>query len=125
MKFVDASVLVRIITNDAPDLAAKARRVVAAAKPGSLMLLDAVLGEACYILEFNPLYTIPRTVVHQNLTDLISLPAFQTTIESKAALALYGERHELDYIDCLLLGLSYSKKTNLLTCDKTLWKQLS
>jgi predicted nucleic acid-binding protein len=67
-QLVDTNVLVRFFTGDPPDLASKARRLVARADAGELVLLilPVVVAETFYTLE--SLYEIERKLVATKLS---------------------------------------------------------
>ncbi len=65
--FLDTSVVVRYLTNDPPDMAARAARLIDS--EAELLLTDGILGEAAYVLLKR--YGVPRAVVVDNLIALV------------------------------------------------------
>lgn len=65
--FLDTSVVVRYLTNDPPDMAARAARIIDS--DAELLLTDGILGEVAYVLLKR--YKVPRAVVVDNLIALV------------------------------------------------------
>lgn len=65
--FVDTRVIVRYLTNDPPDLAEKAARIIDA--EDDLLLTDVVLAETAYVL--TSVYRVPRSAVVDHLVGLL------------------------------------------------------
>jgi predicted nucleic acid-binding protein len=90
---VDTNVLVRHLTGDPADLAARATAYLGSAR--ELLLTDLVAAETVYVLE--SFYEAPRNEV---ATALRSLVAFESLVCVDAALLLRAiEVHETDRID--------------------------
>lgn len=70
-QLVDTNILVRFLTGDPPDLAGKARRLVARADAGEIVLLvlPVVVAETFYTLE--SFYEIERKLVASKLSALL------------------------------------------------------
>ena len=91
--FVDTNVLVRHLTGDPPDLAARATAYLASVR--ELLLTDLVAAETVYVLE--SFYEAPRNEV---ATALRSLVAFDSLVCVDPALLLRAvEVYETDRID--------------------------
>lgn len=69
--FVDTNILVRHLTGDPPDQAARASRFLAAAD--ELLLADLVVAEVVYVLE--SFYEVPRPRVAELVRAIIAFPA--------------------------------------------------
>ena len=91
--FVDTNVLIRHLTGDPPDLAARATALLASST--ELLLADSIVAETVYVLE--SYYKVPR----QQVTEAIrSLLAFEPVITVDPALLLRAvEVYEIDRLD--------------------------
>lgn len=91
--FVDTNILVRHLTGDPPDLAARASRFLAEER--DLFLTDLVVAETVYVLE--SFYEAPRGVVAEAVRALI---AFESVICVDPSLLLRAvEVYEVDRLD--------------------------
>ena len=108
MKYLDTNILVRLITNDSPNLTRQAIDWVQSSKTGECMVLDAVLVETCFVLEFHE-YQMKRHDIYQALTAFLDLPQTTCASASLGALQLFNDHPSLDYADCLLLTLGGKK----------------
>lgn len=91
--FVDTNVLVRHLTGDLPDLAARATAYLDTER--ELLLTDLVVAETVYVLE--SFYEAPRDQVAQAVRSLV---AFESILCVDPALLLRAiEVHETDQID--------------------------
>jgi predicted nucleic-acid-binding protein len=101
MRYVDTNVLIRVITGDNPTLAAEAITEIQSSAQNELCILDAVLVEVCFVLEFHE-YKMARTDIAEALQTLIATPQIFVPEITMNALKLYKQHPELDYTDCLL-----------------------
>jgi predicted nucleic acid-binding protein len=91
--FVDTNILVRHLTGDPPDMAARASRFLAAER--NLLLADLVVAETVYVLE--SFYEAPRAVIAESIRALI---AFESVICVDPSLLLRSvEIYEVDRLD--------------------------
>ena len=91
--FVDTNVLVRHLTGDPPDLAARATSYIAA--ESELLLADLVVAETVYVLE--SFYGAPRDQIAQAIRAIV---AFDSIVCVDPALLLRAiEVYETDRID--------------------------
>jgi predicted nucleic-acid-binding protein len=91
--FVDTTILVRHLTDDPPDMAARAARFLA--EEGDLFLTDLVVAETVYVLE--SFYEASRGVVAEAVRALI---AFESVICVDPSLLLRAvEVYEVDRLD--------------------------
>jgi predicted nucleic acid-binding protein len=91
--FVDTNILVRHLTGDPPDLAARATAYLAAER--ELLLTDLVAAETVYVLE--SFYEAPRDQIAQAMRSLV---AFDSIVCVDSALLLRAiEVYEIDRID--------------------------
>jgi predicted nucleic-acid-binding protein len=121
MTYLDTNVLVRIITGDNQELASKAITEIESGGQGDFCIIDAVMVELCFILEFHA-YAMARTDIVEAVEALIATPQISVSEKTLLTLKLYGEYPKLDYADCLLFVLG--GRNGVLTFDKDLQKSL-
>jgi predicted nucleic acid-binding protein len=99
--FVDTNVLVRHLTGDPPELAARATRYLAAAD--ELLLPDLILAEVAYVLE--SFYEAPRAQVATTLRAVLAFPAIRVVDADllQRTIEVY-EGHRLDFADAYLVA---------------------
>ena len=99
--FVDTNVLVRHLTGDPPDQAARATRYLESAD--ELLLPDLILAEVAYVLE--SFYGAPRAQVATTLRSVLGFPAIRVldTDLLQRAVEVY-EVHRLDFADAYLIA---------------------
>jgi predicted nucleic acid-binding protein len=91
--FVDTNVLIRHLTGDPPEQAARAARFLATAD--ELLLTDLVLAEVVYVLE--SFYEVPRARVAQLARAIIAFPAI--VVLDPAMLLRTLELYDVDRLD--------------------------
>jgi predicted nucleic acid-binding protein len=99
--FVDTNVLIRHLTGDPPDQAARATRYLAAAD--KLLLPDLILAEVAYVLE--SFYETPRAQVATTLRAVMAYPGIRVLDADllQRAVEVY-EVHRLDFADAYLVA---------------------
>jgi predicted nucleic acid-binding protein len=99
--FVDTNVLVRHLTGDPPDLAARATRYLGAAD--EMLLQDLILAEVAYVLE--SFYEAPREQVATTLRAVLAFPAIRVLDADllQRAVEVY-EVHRLDFAHAYLVA---------------------
>ena len=99
--FVDTNVLIRHLTGDPPELAARATRYLAAAD--ELLLPDLILAEVACVLE--SFYEAPRAQVATTLRAVLAYPAIRVLDADllQRAVEIY-EIHRLDFADAYLVA---------------------
>jgi predicted nucleic-acid-binding protein len=99
--FVDTNVLVRHLTGDPPEQAARATRLLSQA--GQLLLPDLIVAEVVYVLE--SVYRVPRPRVAELARAIIAFGAIEVADEPTLlrALEIY-ELHRLDFADAYLVA---------------------
>jgi predicted nucleic acid-binding protein len=103
--FVDTNILVRHLTGDPPDQAARATRYLAGAD--DLLLADLILAEVAYVLE--SYYEVPRRDVAQALRAIIAFPSIRVVDGSLLLRAIeVHEVHRLDFADAYLVASAES-----------------
>lgn len=91
--FLDTNVLIRHLTGDPPEMAARATAALAAAD--ELLLVDLVVAECVYVLE--SFYDVERERVAELMRAAIALPAIKTIDSATLLRAL--EIYEVDRLD--------------------------
>ncbi len=99
--FVDTNILIRHLTGDPPDLAARATRYLAAAD--ELLLPDLILAEVAYVL--GSFYETPRPQLATTLRAVLAFPAIRVVDADllQRAVEVY-EVHHLDFADAYLIA---------------------
>jgi predicted nucleic-acid-binding protein len=121
VKYIDTNVLVRVITGDNMVLAEQAIAQIQSGAQNEFSILDAVLVELCFILEFHD-YKMLRTDIVEAIEALVAVPQISVTSNTLTALQLYKEHPKLDYADCLLFVVG--GKEGVMTFDDDLRKIL-
>ena len=98
---LDANVLIRHLTGDPPDQAARATRYLESAD--ELLLPDLILAEVSYVLE--SFYEAPRAQVATTLRSVLGFPAIRVldTDLLQRAVEVY-EVHRLDFANAYLIA---------------------
>jgi predicted nucleic acid-binding protein len=91
--FLDTNILVRHVTGDPPELAARATRFFATAE--DLLLPDLIVAEVAYVLE--SFYDTPRSHVAEILRSVLAFPAIQVVDAELLHRAI--EVYDLDRLD--------------------------
>ena len=91
--FLDTNVVVRHLTGDPPELAARATEALQAET--ELLLVDLVLAECVYVLE--SFYEVPRARVAELMRAVIAYPSIRTVDPQSLLRAL--EVYEVDRLD--------------------------
>ncbi|OGN87627.1 MAG: twitching motility protein PilT [Chloroflexi bacterium GWC2_73_18] len=99
--FVDTNVLVRHLTGDPPEHAARATRYLASAD--ELLLPDLIFAEVAYVLE--SFYEVPRAEVARALRAILAFPAVRVLDEPLLlrAVEIY-DAHRIDFADAYLVA---------------------
>lgn len=108
--FVDRNVLVRHLTGDPPDQAARASAYLAGAD--DLLLPDLILAEVAYVLE--SYYEAPRAQVAETLRAILAFPAVRVADAEllQRAVEVY-DVHRLDFADAYLVASAERTGVNL------------
>jgi predicted nucleic acid-binding protein len=107
--FVDTNVLIRHLTGDPPDQAARATRLLSEAD--RLLLCDLVVAETVYVLE--SFYEVPRARVAELVRAIVAFPGIGVADEPTLlrALEVY-EVHRLDFADAYLVAQAEATGVN-------------
>jgi predicted nucleic acid-binding protein len=97
--FVDTNVLIRHLTGDPPDLAARATAFLAAAD--ELLLPDLIVAEVVYVLE--SFYEVPADEVARLVRSVVAYPPIRTLDPALLlrSLEVY-ETHRIDFAEAYL-----------------------
>ena len=117
---VDSNVLIRVLTDDVPELAERGRELLDSQPVGSVMVEAAVLTEVCFVLEFHEPYHMNHHQIARRLVALLGSLPFAEQAELMEALALYEVSPKLDFTDCLLITKAHSAGTGVITFDEAL-----
>jgi predicted nucleic acid-binding protein len=91
--FIDTNVLIRHLTGDPPEMAARATALLATGE--ELLLADLIVAECVYVLE--TFYEVPRPRVAGLMRAAVALPSIRVTDELSLLRAL--EVYELERLD--------------------------
>ena len=107
--FVDTNVLIRHLTGDPPDQAARATRLLSEAD--RLLLPDLIVAETVYVLE--SFYEVPRARVAELVRAIVAFPGIGVADEPLLlrALEVY-EVHRLDVADACLIAQAEASGVN-------------
>jgi predicted nucleic acid-binding protein len=111
-------VLIRHLTGDPPEMAARATTALASA--GELLLADLIVAECVYVLE--SFYEVPRKRVAELMRAAIALPTIKTLDAATLlrALEVY-EVDRLDFAEAYLIALAEATGVGtILSFDKTI-----
>jgi predicted nucleic acid-binding protein len=99
--FVDTNILVRHLTGEPEDQAARATRYLA--RSDELLLPDFILAEVAYVLE--SFYDVPRPQVAHTLRAVLAFPAIRVVDGAllQRAVEIY-DIHRLDFADAYLVA---------------------
>lgn len=116
--FVDTDVLIRHLTGDPPEQAARATRLLSQAT--QLLLPDLIVAEVVYVLE--SFYEVPRPRVAELVRAVVAFPAIEVADEPVLlrALEVY-EVHRLDFAEAYLVAEAETSGVNAVASfDKTI-----
>jgi predicted nucleic acid-binding protein len=107
--FVDTNVLIRHLTGDPPDQAARATRLLSQAD--RLLIPDLIVAETVYVLE--SFYEVPRARVAELVRAIVAFPGIGVADEPLLlrALEVY-EVHRLDFADAYLVAQAEASGVN-------------
>lgn len=116
--FVDTDVIIRFLTGDDPIKQAAARRLFGRARKGDSLLTvpHTVIADAVYVLRSRRLYHLPKPVIAEMLSALLSQTGFKIEDRQSVldALNLYGEYNKLDFTDALIIAMMWRNVDSLL-----------
>ncbi len=99
--FIDTNILIRHLTNDPPEMGARATAFLAEAD--ELLLPDLIVAEIVYVLE--SFYEVPREQIAVLLRSVIAFPAIATLDSALLlrSLEVY-EVHRIDFAEAYLVA---------------------
>lgn len=105
MVALDTNIVVRFMTNDDALLSPKAKKILEAAKPGTLLLDRLIIEEIGYVLHSN--YEFTKQYIVKAFRSLIELQAISVPDKDIVDLAidLFESEKPLSFEDCWLLAL--------------------
>ena len=120
--FVDADVIVRLLTGDALTKQRKAVELFERVERGELVLRTPVttIADVVYVLSSPRLYKVERSAVAEMLQTLIRLPGFEVDSQAEvmAALDLFAQTR-LDFGDALIAaGMLLAQEKTLYSYDR-------
>ncbi|MCG3776180.1 MAG: tRNA(fMet)-specific endonuclease VapC [Nitrospira sp.] len=104
MQFIDANVILRFITGDQAEMAARAYRLFESVRDGSteVTICEAVVAECVHVLSSRINYNLPRSAIREHLMNILALEGL--TLPNKPtyyeALDLFVA-HNIDFVDAL------------------------
>ena len=106
-RFLDANPIIRYLTQDHPDHAARSRRLFERAAAGEFTLVtsESVLVEVVRVLSSPNLYNLPRQEVRRHLANVLALPGLFAPYKRTflRALDLWASS-SIDFVDALCVA---------------------
>ncbi len=119
MVLFDANVILRYLLNDNQEMADAAERYL---KAGGVLVTIEVAAEVVYVLK--GVYSLERDNISETLKSFLGLVDCRDKDVLILALETFG-KHNLDFVDCVLLAYHVIRKIEIATFDKKLLKLLS
>jgi len=124
--WLDTNVVVRLIANDPPDQALRARRFMRRAEDGQLTLRlpSLILAEVVFVLEH--FYHHPRADISATLSEFLDATGIEAEEPDacRSALELFAES-ALDFPDAYLAAIARSRGDAVCTLDEALKKRVA
>ncbi len=115
---IDANVILRFLLDDHPEMADEAERIINAGAE----TLPEVIAEVVYVLQ--GVYKMPRKEIKECILGVLSEVDISHYAVLMEALHIY-EKHNLDFVDCILAAYRCVENKEIFTFDKKLNKLLS
>lgn len=120
--FLDTNVIIRYLTQDNPEQAEKAYRILQQVEAGTILVTtsEAVIVETVYVLSSRALYNLPRQEIRNHLYTILALRGLKFPRKGVylRALDLYASTN-LDFVDCLNIAHMERAKINaILSFDR-------
>ncbi len=118
---IDTNVVLRLLLGDQPSQTEKIIALIDKAKPGSIMIADAVFFEMVWVLSGKP-YDLDRALIGKLLRQLMTIPQLNCNRNLlEQAIPRYLAHLDISFIDaCLATYAELNQATPLLTLDKRL-----
>lgn len=123
--WLDADVVIRFLTGDPPELAAKARALMGRAERGDVLLAlhPLTLAEVVYTLE--SFYGHPKHQICDRLTSFLLADGIEAVEVDRLVRALVAfSTHHVDFADAYLAELARDNLETVSTFDTTDFKRL-
>ncbi len=118
---IDTNIILRLLLDDQPRQTEQIITMIDQAKPGSIMMADAVFFEVVWVLS-GEFYRLDRPIIAKLLHQITGIPQIncnRNLIEQ--AIPLYLKHSGISFIDaCLASYAQLNHATPLLTLDKRL-----
>jgi len=113
--FLDTNIIIRYLTQDDPDKAARARQLLKQVEAGSVNLVtsESIVVEAVQVLSSKGLYNQPRAKVASDLATILSLPKLKLANKRTClrALTLWANASSsVDFVDALSVAQMEQQK---------------
>ena len=123
MRYLDANVLIRFITQDVKWMADRAEELLARIDSGeeAVALLDANVAEVVYVLGSTKLYHLTREAVVEALTPILQIDGIRLEHKARclAALQLYARYRAVNFADALMAAAALEdSKPEVYTFDR-------
>lgn len=123
---IDTNFLLRIVTNDIPQKKSEALNILAGFREQSVLLSEAVLAEATYVLGSQKHYGFKRQQVHQALENILEMPELRYDTKLMEHFVQIYDKTGYDAVDCLALAYVKSGHVGkLLSFDTALLRELA
>ena len=124
-RWVDANVILRFITKDPPEMAARAARLMAKAEKGEVVLYIAPLVVAEIIWVLKSFYHYTMTDIAQVMSALISAAGIEVDDRALLFRAVEQSRdRNVDFVDAYLALQAAAQGEPVCTFDETDFKRL-
>ncbi len=122
MQFLDTNILIRYLTKDPPDQAARAYNLLKQVETGTrqVAITEAIVTETVHVLSSKTLYNVPRHDIRTHLTTILGLRGLKIAHKRTylRALDLYASTN-LDFVDALIVAhMERVKATILISFDR-------
>jgi uncharacterized protein len=122
MKFLDTNIIIRYLTKDDPEKAARSYAFLQAVETGEEVVTttEAVIAEVVHVLSSKRLYNYPREELVKRLLPVLQLKGFRLPNKKMfiEALLLYGQRN-IDFVDALIVTkMKYTSVSTLVSFDR-------
>ena len=122
LEYLDTNVFIRHITQDEPQMAERARRLFKQLEAGqaTATTCEGVIVEAVQVLASRALYHLPRPLIRQHLSNLLSLKGLRLPRKRVylRALDLYATS-SLDFVDALIVAhMERDRSTVVISFDE-------
>jgi predicted nucleic acid-binding protein len=120
--YLDTNIILRYLTKDDPDKAARAKTLIDQIAAGDLEVTtsEIVISEVVFVLSSKALYNVPRELIRDYLTALLSMKGLRLQYKRTyaRALELYAAVLRLDFADALSVAhMERQKLTTILSFD--------